>query len=53
VGLVHFACARRDNPTEHVRMLYGDPGARRDHAASVLQAFALIRRQASQGSALA
>src|SRR5687767_9267612 len=24
VGLVHFACARRDNPTEHVRMLYGE-----------------------------
>ena len=23
VGLVHFACARRDNPTQHVRMLFG------------------------------
>jgi nicotinamide-nucleotide amidase len=53
VGLVHFACARRDNPTLHVRMEYGDPGREEIMRASVLQAFALIRRQAQQGTALA
>ena len=53
VGLVHFACARRDNPTEHVRMLYGVRDREEIREASVRQAFALIRRQAAQGSALA
>jgi nicotinamide-nucleotide amidase len=53
VGLVHFACARRDNPTEHVRMLYGQGDRQEIREASVRQAFALIRRQAAQGSALA
>jgi nicotinamide-nucleotide amidase len=53
VGLVHFACARRDNPTEHVRMLFGERERGEIMRASVLQAFALIRRQATQGSALA
>ena len=53
VGLVHFACARRDNPTEHVRMLYGERSRDDIMQASVRQAFALIRRQASEGSALA
>ena len=53
VGLVHFACARRDNPTHHVRMLYGTRPREEIMQASVLQAFALIRRQAAQGSALA
>jgi nicotinamide-nucleotide amidase len=53
VGLVHFACARRDNPTEHARLLYGERGREEIMQASVRQAFALIRRQASEGSALA
>jgi nicotinamide-nucleotide amidase len=53
VGLVHFACARRDNPTEHLRMLYGQRDREEIREASVRQAFALIRRQAAQGSALA
>ena len=53
VGLVHFACARRDNPTEHVRMLFGEVARDEIMRASVLQAFTLIRRQATQGSALA
>ena len=53
VGLVHFACARRDNPTEHVRMQYGQRERHEIMRASVLQAFTMIRRQASQGSALA
>jgi nicotinamide-nucleotide amidase len=53
VGLVHFACARRDNPTEHARLLYDERGREEIMQASVRQAFALIRRQASEGSALA
>jgi nicotinamide-nucleotide amidase len=53
VGLVHFACARRDNPTSHVRMLYGERDRGEIMRASVLQAFALIRRQATEGSLLA
>lgn len=53
VGLVHFACARRDCPTDHVRMLYGAREREAIMQASVLQAFALIRRQATEGSALA
>jgi nicotinamide-nucleotide amidase len=53
VGLVHFACARRDNPTEHVRMLFGERDRDDIMKASARQAFALIRRQASQGSVLA
>jgi nicotinamide-nucleotide amidase len=53
VGLVHFACARRDNPTEHVRMLFGERDRNDIMQASARQAFALVRRQASQGSALA
>lgn len=53
VGLVHFACARRDNPTEHLRMLYGERPREEIMQASVRQAFALIVRQATQGSALA
>jgi nicotinamide-nucleotide amidase len=53
VGLVHFACARRDNATEHVRMLYGQRERAEIMQASVLQAFTMIRRQAAQGTALA
>jgi nicotinamide-nucleotide amidase len=53
VGLVHLACARRDTPTEHLRMLYRDCGRDEIRRESVRQAFALIRRQAAQGSALA
>jgi nicotinamide-nucleotide amidase len=53
VGLVHFACARRDNATEHVRMLYGQRERHEIMQASVLQAFTMIRRQAAQGTALA
>ena len=53
VGLVHFACARRDNPTEHVRMQFGQRPRDEIMQASVLQAFALIRRQAIEGSAVA
>lgn len=53
VGLVHFACARRDTPTEHVRMLYGMRDRDEIMQASARQAIALIRRQATQGTALA
>jgi nicotinamide-nucleotide amidase len=53
VGLVHFACARRDNATEHVRMQYGQRERHEIMQASVLQAFTMIRRQAAQGTALA
>jgi nicotinamide-nucleotide amidase len=53
VGLVHFACARRDNPTEHVRMLFGQRPREEIMQASVLRAFALIRRQVIEGSAVA
>jgi nicotinamide-nucleotide amidase len=53
VGLVHFACARRDNPTEHVCMHYGERAREEITEASVLQAFALIRRQVANGSVLA
>jgi nicotinamide-nucleotide amidase len=53
VGLVHFACARRENPTLHVRMLYGDVGRDEIRLLSVRQAFALILHQASRGSAMA
>lgn len=53
VGLVHFACARRDNPTLHVRMLYGDVGRDEIRLASVRQAFALVCHLAREGCALA
>ena len=53
VGLVHFACARRDNPTEHVCMLYGERPREEIMHESVRQAFSLILLQATQGSALA
>ncbi len=53
VGLVYFACARRDNPTIAVRMLYGERDRDEIRLLSVHQTFALIRRQVGQGSALA
>lgn len=53
VGLVHLACARRHNPTLHVRMLYGDRGRDEIRLASVRQAFSLICQLARQGTALA
>lgn len=53
VGLVHFACARKENPTLHVRMLYGDRDRDEIRLLCVRQAFALIVHQASRGSALA
>lgn len=41
VGLVHFACARRGRPTEHVERRFGDIGRDAVRAASVIQALEL------------
>ena len=41
VGLVHFACARRDGPVRHVERHFGDIGRDDIRAASVIQALDL------------
>lgn len=50
VGLVHLACARRENETLHRRMLFGDQGRERVRLLSVRTAFLLLRKQAESGS---
>ena len=53
VGLVHLACARRENPTIHSRLSTGDIGRDEIRHAALLEAFSLIRSQISTGSLLA
>lgn len=48
VGLVHFACARRDRPTRHVERRFGDIGRDAVRDASVLQALDLADEVARQ-----
>jgi len=52
VGLVHFACARTDMTTHHVRMAYGDVGRDQVRHASVGTALAMIRQSVSQGGGM-
>lgn len=47
VGLVHFACARTEMITHHVRMEYGDIGRDEVRMAAVGTALAMIRAQIS------
>jgi nicotinamide-nucleotide amidase len=42
VGLVHFACARRGRPTQHVERRFGDIGRAEIRALSVIQALDLV-----------
>ncbi|MGF7162642.1 nicotinamide-nucleotide amidase [Rhodoligotrophos appendicifer] len=49
VGLVHLACARRDNPTLHRRMLFGPQGRQRIRMLSVQAALTLIEEQLQSG----
>ena len=42
VGLVHFACARRDGPTVHVERRFGDIGRAAVRKASIEQALELL-----------
>ena len=53
VGLVHLACARRENPTLHSRLSTGDIGRDEIRHAALIEAFSLIRSQISSGSLLA
>ncbi|MEG9883883.1 MAG: CinA family protein [Hyphomicrobiales bacterium] len=50
VGLVHFACARRRDETEHRRMEFGAGSRRQIRLLSVQTAFRLIMRQAERPS---
>jgi nicotinamide-nucleotide amidase len=52
VGLVHFACARKDMVTHHVRMEYGDLGRDEIRLAAVGTALAMIRAQISSGGGM-
>jgi nicotinamide-nucleotide amidase len=49
VGLVHFACARREHPTQAVRMSFGDRGRAKIRALSVETAFDLVLAQVRAG----
>jgi len=42
VGLVHFACARRDGRVVHLERRYGDPGRAEIRHAAVLDALGLL-----------
>lgn len=44
VGLVHFACARRNGPTVHVERRFGDMGRAAVRKASVEQALELLEQ---------
>lgn len=50
VGLVHVACARREQLTDHRRMLFGDQGRTRIRVLSVRTAFVLIKGQIGRPS---
>lgn len=52
VGLVHFACARTEMITHHVRMTYGDLGRDEIRLAAVGTALAMIRAQVSTGGGM-
>ncbi len=52
VGLVHFACARTEMVTHHVRMEYGDIGREEIRLASVSTALAMVRAQLSSGGGM-
>ena len=53
VGLVHFACARRERPTLHRRKAYGDIGREEIRREAVLDALDLVREQIASGGMLA
>ncbi len=44
VGLVHFACARRDGPTVHVERRFGAIGRGAVRAAAIAQALELLEK---------
>jgi len=46
VGLVHFACARRDGPTVHVERRFGDIGRSAVRRAAIEQALELLEKAA-------
>ena len=46
VGLVHFACARRDGPTIHVERRFGDIGRTAVRQAAIEQALDLLEKAA-------
>jgi len=48
VGLVHFAAAREGRETLHVERRFGEIGREAIRAASVLQAFELLRQMAEE-----
>ncbi|QPC41577.1 CinA family protein [Kaustia mangrovi] len=50
VGLVHLACARREQATDHRRMMFGDQGRQRIRILSVRTAFVLIANQIGRPS---
>jgi nicotinamide-nucleotide amidase len=52
VGLVHFACARIEMTTHHVRMTYGDLGRDEVRHAAIGTALAMIRQSVSQGGGM-
>ncbi|MDI4662779.1 CinA family protein [Xanthobacter autotrophicus] len=47
VGLVHFACARRDGTVEHREKRFGDPGRTEIRRLAVLEALDLLARAAA------
>ncbi|WP_137392077.1 CinA family protein [Rhodoligotrophos defluvii] len=51
VGLVHLACAARNGPTLHRRMLFGNQGRHRIRILSVRTAFVLISQQLDESTA--
>jgi nicotinamide-nucleotide amidase len=53
VGLVYFACARREHPTLHRRRMFGDLGRDRIRELSVMEALDLVLEQANTGGLLA
>ncbi len=53
VGLVHLACARKDNPTVHEMLRAGDIGRDGIRHAALLAGLHLIRSQLSSGTMLA
>ena len=53
VGLVHLACARRENPTMHRKLLTGDIGRDEIRHEALMEALYLIKSQISSGSLLA
>lgn len=48
VGLVHFACARRDAPTVHIERRFGDIGRSAVRMATIDQALQLLEQAVAQ-----